>query len=272
MKKSENKNAFEESLQNAFTDFKIDAPKSVWIKIEKELDKKDGKKPLPLFNFRTLSIAASFILLFGLGGIFYTQIVKWEYYNNTQLDNTNALNNSLLQKENQILNELNQLEKKEENLSTSINTGKTPDHSMLKAVSNLPANKKQTEIQSKGIALNQIPNNRNSEIKINANNATESSDKPNTKTSDLIPLDVSANPEKNNSNLATKINNLSSTNKSTKIEIKNVVDVINFVAEKISSSDKKVLEIQKRNTANDEIAMNYQVDLGFFKISRKKNN
>lgn len=243
MKPWSDKNDVDDLFSKAFENFQPQPSEVSWIKIERTLDKNQERKIIPIKAFKRLSIAASFILVAFAGWYFMYEkksiitadapVIKHPLEHISEEKRTSLLKDKPVAA-------LTHSDKIPERTKKSSKQKNNSEHNAPKIL--IETKEKEALSAMEPLYIKEVSTDHRSLI------------------SDLDPI-----TKEKDLTLATNTRaTASSSQNNTKKEINNMVDALNFLAEKISGKDEKIVAVE----SSKALAMSYKVDLGFIKFSR----
>ncbi|MFN5704946.1 MAG: hypothetical protein ACK45U_03745 [bacterium] len=242
MKHSDKKNEFDDLMKNAFDGFEMEPNESVWVNIEKDLDKK--KKSTVVLWVTRMSIAASLLLLLGVG----------LYQINYNVDATESQNlaSTTLKADSTISLPLQPIEKSQRlaevvEIKTKSNRSSKVEKKSLKVASK---NKIIERTQEEKDAIELL---KKFEEKAQTNNS--------------LPV---SEPEQKRPVIIKPIPSPTIASNGSKNQI-DVIDMLNMVASKVTGDESKLVAINETKSVSGSSRKKVQVDLGIVKFRRIKN-
>lgn len=251
MKHSEKNNDLDNMFKDAFEGFEMEPSSKVWNGIEQELDKK--KKGVVIQIIRKYSIAASIVLVLGIGVYQYNNITNDKVINNSstlaKANENNALRSVDTSTDKKIkkIPSLVQPNTEERRLvdvveikSRSIRSSKNIKKPVLRSQNEKEAIELLKKMEEKA-----------------ENNTTEPIVEPENKRPVLIkPIPVPSPSVALNNGSKTEVG---------------VLEMLNFVAQKVTGSDAELVAVNESKKTDGSVRKSYDVNLGIVKFSRVRN-
>lgn len=252
--KHSDKNDFDELMKNAFDDFEMEPKESVWMNIEKELDKK--KKSTVVLWVSRMSIAASVLLLLGVG---LYQI----NYNEDATDNQKLASTTLKVDS---IDEKKSIEKKVEKISESKQPNEKSQR-LAEVVEIKTKSNRSSKVEKK--SLNVVSKNKKTERTQEEKDAIELLKKYEEKVQSNNTLPI-VEPEQKKPVIAKPVPSPSVASNGSKNQI-DVIDMLNIVASKVTGEESKLVAVNETKSTTGASRKKVQVDLGIVKFRRIKN-
>ena len=260
MKHSEKNNELDKMFKDAFDGFEMEPSADVWNGIEQELDKK--KKGVVIQLIRRYSIAASIILVLGIGVYQYNN-----YSNEEGLQNSSTLANT--NKNNTLKAVDSTLDKKIEKIPSLVQPNS--DNARLVDVVEIKSRSiRSSKSIKKGIIIESKlkKDNRSQDEKDAIELLKKMEEKAESNTSSPV-----LEPENKRPVIIKPIPVPSpsvASNIGTKTEV-GVLEMLNFVAQKVTGNDAELVAVNETKKTDGSVRKSYDVNLGIVKFSRVKN-
>lgn len=261
MKHSDKNQEFDNMFKDAFEGFEMEPSERVWMGVEKELDK--NKKGIVVTWVARLSIAASVLLVMSVG------LYQLNFFGNDQVTNTDA--NFANANENKGVAGVDSLttkkvEKNIEAVQPISNDGRLVDVVEIKSrtTRSSKGTKKASNLNTKLKTENRTQEEKEAiELLKSLEDKVETHKtipvvEPETKRPVIVkPVPVPSTNVASNSGSKTEVG---------------VVEMLNYVAKKVSGDDEtKLVAVNENKKEDGSVRKRYEVDLGVIKFSRTKN-
>ncbi len=248
------KNNIDELFKQGLSDFELEPSSAVWNNIDNQLTKK--KASFFTTNVLKFSIAASVLICLFLG-FYYTNSINRK--NEIALQNNNSIDSNSKKVSTEKI-----IEKKSKTMQPIQNDNRLADVVELKTSSSKTVKgikkvnttgqvKKPNRTNEENEAIDLLKKLEDEQAEINKINSE-------TKKA-VVPAKVSPVP-------APSV----AVNKNEKREINSVIDMLNFVATKVTGDEEsKLVAVNDKKKMDGSSRKTYKIDLGFVKLSRVKN-